>query len=222
MKKIFFSMLVVLFTACGGAKDITVDKLSFEKKSDTFSYNITVPQIKGSGNKNIEELNKELATGAESFATSIEKGENDTPEFYEEGFETFDNSFGITSILMSSYGISKGDANGYGTSQSINIRNKDGKLITFDDVFTKDGEAYLNEQVNAVVQGNSDRIVLNSNGDKVTIFFDEPEVNIRNASMYFELDDICFLFETYELTPHSEGKTVFRFPKTEIQKFLLK
>ncbi len=44
MKKIFFSMLVVLFTACGGAKDITVDKLSFEKKSDTFSYNITVPQ----------------------------------------------------------------------------------------------------------------------------------------------------------------------------------
>ncbi len=32
MKKIFFSMLVVLFTACGGAKDITVDKLSFERK----------------------------------------------------------------------------------------------------------------------------------------------------------------------------------------------
>ncbi len=42
MKKIFFSMLVVLFAACGGAKDITVDKLSFEKKSDAFSYNITV------------------------------------------------------------------------------------------------------------------------------------------------------------------------------------
>ena len=61
MKKIFFSILVVLFTACGGAKDISVDKLSFEKKSDAFSYNITVPQIKGSDNKNIEELNKELA-----------------------------------------------------------------------------------------------------------------------------------------------------------------
>ena len=115
MKKIFFSILVVLFTACGGAKDISVDKLSFEKKSDAFSYNITVPQIKGSDNKNIEELNKELADDAESLAASIEKGEEDIPEFYEEGFETFDNSFGITSILMGSYGISKGDANGYGT-----------------------------------------------------------------------------------------------------------
>ncbi len=37
----------------------------------------------------------------------------------------------------------------------------------------------------------------------------------------FELDDVCFLFETYELTPRSEGKPVFRFPKAEIQKFLL-
>lgn len=222
MKKIFFSMLVVLFAACGGAKDITVDKLSFEKKSDTFSYNITVPQIKDSGNKNVEELNEELASDAKALIASIEKGEEDTPEFYEEGFETFKNSFGVTSILMGSYGISKGDAHGYGASQSINIRNKDGRIITFDDVFTKEGEAYLNEQVKAAVQGNSDRIVLNSNGDKVTIFFDEPEINIRNASMYFELDDICFIFETYELTPNSEGKPVFRFPKTEIQSFLLK
>lgn len=221
MKKIFFSILVVLFTACGGAKDISVDKLSFEKKSDAFSYNITVPQIKGSDNKSIEELNKELADDAESLAASIEKGEEDIPEFYEEGFETFDNSFGITSILMGSYGISKGDANGYGTSQSINIRNKDGKLVTFDDIFTKEGEAYLNEQVNTAVQGNSDKIILNSNGDKVTIFFDDPEIDIRSASMYFELDDVCFMFETYELTPHSEGKPIFRFPKTEIQKFLL-
>ena len=169
MKKIFFSMLVVLFTACGGAKDITVDKLSFEKKSDTFSYNITVPQIKGTGNKNIEELNEELASDAKALIASIEKGEEDTPEFYEEGFETFDNSFGVTSILMGSYGISKGDANGYGASQSINVKNKNGKLITFDDVFTKEGEAYLNEQLNAMVQGNSDRVVLNSNGDKVTV-----------------------------------------------------
>lgn len=222
MKKIFFSMLVVLFTACGGAKDITVDKLSFEKKSDTFSYNITVPQIKGTGNKNIEELNEELASDAKALIASIEKGEEDTPEFYEEGFETFDNSFGVTSILMGSYGISKGDANGYGASQSINVKNKDGKLITFDDVFTKEGEAYLNEQLNTMVQGNSDRVVLNSNGDKVTVFFDEPEINIRNASMYFELDDICFLFEEYELTPNSEGKPVIRFPKTEIQSFLQK
>lgn len=221
MKKIFFSILVVLFTACGGAKDISVDKLSFEKKSDAFSYNITVPQVKGSDNKNIEELNKELADDAESLAASIEKGEEDIPEFYEEGFETFDNSFGITSILMGSYGISKGDANGYGTSQSINIRNKDGKLVTFDDIFTKEGEAYLNEQVNTAVQGNSDKIILNSNGDKVTIFFDDPEIDIRSASMYFELDDVCFMFETYELTPHSEGKPIFRFPKAEIQKFLL-
>ncbi|WP_373080507.1 hypothetical protein [Fusobacterium varium] len=221
MKKIFFSILVVLFTACGGAKDISVDKLSFEKKSDAFSYNITVPQIKGSDNKSIEELNKELADDAESLAASIEKGEEDIPEFYEEGFETFDNSFGITSILMGSYGISKGDANGYGTSQSINIRNKDGKLVTFDDIFTKEGEVYLNEQVNTAVQGNSDKIILNSNGDKVTIFFDDPEIDIRSASMYFELDDVCFMFETYELTPHSEGKPIFRFPKAEIQKFLL-
>ena len=83
MKKIFFSMLVVLFAACGGAKDITVDKLSFEKKSDAFSYNITVPQIKDSGNKNVEELNEELASDAKALIASIEKGEEDTPEFYD-------------------------------------------------------------------------------------------------------------------------------------------
>ncbi|MDU1912624.1 RsiV family protein [Fusobacterium sp.] len=222
MKKIFFSMLVILFTACGGSKDIKVDKLSFQKKSDTFSYNITIPQIKGSGNKSVEELNKKLASDAEVLVNSIEEGKKGVSEFYEEGFETFENSFGMTSILIGTYGISKGDANGQGSSESINIRNKDGKLITFDDVFTKEGETYLNEQVKAVVQGNVEKVILNSNGDKVTMFFNDPEVNIRNASMFFESDDVCFLFQNYELTPHSEGQPVFRFPKTEIQKFLLK
>ncbi len=55
--------------------------------------------------KILEELNEELASDAKALIASIEKGEEDTPEFYEEGFETFDNSFGVTSILMGSYGI---------------------------------------------------------------------------------------------------------------------
>lgn len=106
---------------------------------------------------------------------------------------------------MSSYGILKGDANGYGTSQSINIRNKDGKFITFWWCFTKD-RAYLNEQMNAVVQGNSDRIVSQIQMEIKWQYFWWAWSKYWNASMYFELDDICFLFETYELTPHSEGK----------------
>ena len=55
-----------------------------------------------------------------------------SPAEYIESYQTFENDFGITSILLETYSIGENDANGIQASESINIRNSDGSFVSLE------------------------------------------------------------------------------------------
>lgn len=219
MKNIFLILLVVLFAACGGSKNITIDKLSYEKTDKDFSYKIEVPQINGTNNKKVEEINMGMVAETQEVIDSIANNDDDAPAEYLKSYEEFKNDFGITSIIVSTYAIAKGDVHGYEISESINVKNSDGSLVDFNSFFKKGAEEYLNKQIVEMAKEGSGKKVLNSLGKEVA-FFEDPEVNVKNSAMFFEGNDVCFKFDAYELAPYSEGQPIIRFPKAEIKEYM--
>lgn len=219
MKRLFLLLTLIAFTACGGQKKIVVDSLTYEKNSNNYSYKIVIPQIKGIRNQNIEELNIKLSEIANEKIQNMIKGVKDSPAEYIESYETFENDFDITSILIGTYSIGKNDANGIQASESINIKNSDGSFITFDKFFKEGAEEYIVDQIQNIINKTSGKIVLNENGEQVS-FFEDAEINLDNSAMYFEGNDICFKFDICELAPHSDGQPVIKFPKEELKEFI--
>ena len=219
MKKLLLLLTLMAFTACGGQKKIVVDSLTYEKNGDNYSYKIEIPQIKGIRNKEIEELNVELSELADSTIESMVNGLEGSPTEYIESYQTFENDFGITSILLETYSIGENDANGIQASESINIKNSDGSFVTFDSFFKEGAREYIINQIENIINKTSGKIVLNSNGEEVA-FFEDVEINLNDSAMYFEGNDICFKFDMYELAPHSEGQPIIRFPKEELKEFI--
>ena len=219
MKKLLLLLTLMAFTACGGQKKIVVDSLTYEKNGDNYSYRIEIPQIKGIRNKEIEELNVELSELADSTIESMVNGLEGSPAEYIESYQTFENDFGITSILLETYSIGENDANGIQASESINIKNSDGSFVTFDSFFKEGAREYIVNQIENIINKTSGKIVLNSNGEEVA-FFEDVEINLNDSAMYFEGNDICFKFDMYELAPHSEGQPIIRFSKEELKEFI--
>ena len=219
MKKLLLLLTLMAFTACGGQKKIVVDSLTYEKNGDNYFYKIEIPQIKGIRNKEIEELNVELSELADSTIESMVNGLEGSPAEYIESYQTFENDFGLTSILLETYSIGENDANGIQASESINIKNSDGSFVTFDSFFKKGAREYIVNQIENIINKTSGKIVLNSNGEEVA-FFEDVEINLNDSAMYFEGNDICFKFDMYELAPHSEGQPIIRFPKEELKEFI--
>lgn len=219
MKKLLLLLTLMTFTACDGQKKIVVDSLTYEKNGDNYSYKIEIPQIKGIRNKEIEELNVELSELADSTIESMVNGLEGSPAEYIESYQTFENDFGITSILLETYSIGENDANGIQASESINIKNSDGSFVTFDSFFKEGAREYIVNQIENIINKTSGKIVLNSNGEEVA-FFEDVEINLNDSAMYFEGNDICFKFDMYELAPHSEGQPIIRFPKEELKEFI--
>ena len=161
MKKLLLLLTLMAFTACGGQKKIVVDSLTYEKNGDNYSYKIEIPQIKGIRNKEIEELNVELSELADSTIESMVNGLEGSPAEYIESYQTFENDFGITSILLETYSIGENDANGIQASESINIKNSDGSFVTFDSFFKEGAREYIVNQIENIINKTSGKIVCN-------------------------------------------------------------
>ena len=131
-------------------------------------------------------------------------------------YEVKENSFEITSILLKIYTYT-GGAHGNTTLETYNIGDKDLKLINFETFFNENAKSYFELKINDAI-ANREK-VKNINGDEV-IFFEEPEINIKNAVMYFEGDSVKFVFPVYDLAPYSSGMPVFKFSKDEIKKYM--
>ena len=52
------------------------------------------------------------------------------------------------------------------------------------------------------------------------MFFDNAESNVKNTVMYFDGDNVVFLYPHYEIAPYSSGMPVFKFDKKDIKKYV--
>lgn len=216
--------LILLFTACSiekeKGKEKEIEKLEYKGATNNYRYNLVIPQISNVQSEDISYFNLSLQENArliiDELLESTEDLKQGTPYEAEMSYEVKENSFGITSILLKIY-IYTGGAHGNTTLETYNLLDKDLKLINFESFFNDNAQGYFEMKINDAIE-NKER-VKNSNGEEI-IFFENPEVNIKNAVMYFEGEDVKFVFPLYDLAPYSSGMPVFKFSKDEIKKYM--
>ena len=217
-------LLILLFTACGiekeKGKEKEIEKLKYKGATNNYKYNLVIPQISNVQSEDISYFNLSLQENArliiDELLESTEDLKQSTPYEAEMSYEVKENSFEITSILLKIYTYT-GGAHGNTTLETYNIGDKDLKLINFETFFNENAKSYFELKINDAI-ANREK-VKNINGDEV-IFFEEPEINIKNAVMYFEGDSVKFVFPLYDLAPYSSGMPVFKFSKDEIKKYM--
>lgn len=229
MKKLksFFALFaaILLFTACDNGKKQqetikSVEKLEYNEAVQKYKYNIVIPQINNIESEDISYFNLTMQEQARLIIDSLqgvtEEIEVSAPYEADISFETKENSFGILSIILKTYTY-EGGAHGNTIWDTYNIELKNYSLLNFDNVFNENAKSYFNMKINDLITNK--KKVVNTSGDEV-IFFENAEVNIESAAMYFEGDNVVFVFPLYELAPYSSGMPVFKFNKKELKNYL--
>lgn len=215
---------MLLFTACGvekeKEKEKEIEKLEYKGATNNYKYNLVIPQILNVQSEDISYFNLSLQENARLIIDELLESTGEikpsAPYEAEMSYEVKENDFGITSIVVKRYTYN-GGAHGNTTLETYNLLDKDLKLINFESFFNDNAQSYFEMKINDAIE-NKER-VKNINGEEV-IFFENPEVNIKNAVMYFEGEDVKFVFPLYDLAPYSSGIPVFKFSKNEIKKYI--
>lgn len=229
MKKLksFFILfaVILLFTACDNGKKQqesikSVEKLEYNETAKKYKYNIVIPQINNIESEDISYFNLTMQEQARLIIDSLqgvtEEMEVSSPYEADISFEIKENNFGLLSIILKTYTY-EGGAHGNTLWDSYNMELKNYSLLNFDTVFNENARDYFNMKINDLIENR--RKVVNTAGDEV-IFFENVEVNIDNAVMYFEGDNVVFVFPLYELAPYSSGMPVFKFSRKELKNYL--
>lgn len=232
MKKLksFFVLfaVILMFTACdnGEKQQETIEKiekLEYNETTPKYKYSIVIPQISNIQSEDISYFNLTMQEEARLVIDSLlgvtEEIEVSAPYEANIGFQIKENTFGVLSIILQTYTY-EGGAHGNTSWDTYNIELKNHTLLNFDSVFNENARDYFNMKVNDLITAseNNSRKVLNTSGDPV-LFFGNPDVNIDNAVMYFEGDNVVFVFPLYELAPYSSGMPVFKFDKKELKNY---
>lgn len=215
---------MLLFTACGvekeKEKEKEIEKLEYKGATNNYKYNLVIPQILNVQSEDISYFNLSLQENARLIIDELLESTGEikpsAPYEAEMSYEVKENDFGITSIVVKRYTYN-GGAHGNTTLETYNLLDKDLKLINFESFFNDNAQSYFEMKINDAIE-NKER-VKNINGEEV-IFFENPEVNIKNAVIYFEGDSVKFVFPLYDLAPYSSGMPVFKFSKDEIKKYM--
>lgn len=224
-------LLIFLFVSCENGKDSAknnsnVEKLEYKENKEKYTYDIVIPQIKGIDNEDISYLNLSLQESAriiiENTVGSAETVSSETPAEARMSYELKENNFNILSIVVTSY-IYQGGAHGATTVETYNINRKNNSLLSYDIIFDENAEEYFNMKMNDIInvskENNGSRKALNTEGKEV-LFFENAEANVKNTAMYFEGDNVVFLYPHYEIAPYSSGMPVFKFDKKDIKKYV--
>lgn len=224
MKKIIYFLVLVLALALirysqisPVDKSISIVSADYKEEGEFYKYDIKIPQIKDEKSEDFTYFNLTMQENMRYIIENLSNKENDggIEEAYI-SFENHKNSFGILSISVLT-NVYKGGAHSMNNVESYNMSLKERSILSLDKIFTDDAIEYFNMMINDKIK-NKER-VLNTKGKEV-IFFDNAEADINNAVVYFEGDNVVFIFLEYDLSPYSSGMPVFKFNKREIKKYL--
>lgn len=199
--------------------DFKIEDVRNRKKGNFYTFDISLPQITNEVTKDITYFNLNMKEKEKNILNNIAKSKDS--EGIQEAklwYEIKENSFDILSVVINSY-IYEGGAHGVTEITSMNISKKDGLLVDYRRMFNQDATQFFNRAINDKIDKKEK--VLNLNGDEF-IFFRDAEADVKDATMYFEGDNVVFVFQQYILGPYSSGIPVFKFNKAEISKYMIK
>lgn len=225
LKQIMLLFIILLFSGCLNEKEIPkiekIDKMEYKEITKNYKYNIVIPQILNVQSEDISYFNLSLQENARLIIEElleISEGAEDLSTSYEAkmNYEVKENDFGIISIVVKT-SIYTGGAHGNTNLETYNIGKKDLKLINFESFFNENAKSYFEMKINDMIE-NKEK-VYNINGDEVA-FYEDVEINLDRAGIYFEGENINFIFPLYEIAPYSSGIPVFKFNKEEVKKYM--
>lgn len=225
LKQIMLLFIILLFSGCLNEKEIPkiekIDKMEYKETTKNYKYNIVIPQILNVQSEDISYFNLSLQENARLIIEElleISEGAEDLSTSYEAkmNYEVKENDFGIISIVVKT-SIYTGGAHGNTNLETYNIGKKDLKLINFESFFNENAKSYFEMKINDMIE-NKEK-VYNINGDEVA-FYEDVEINLDRAGIYFEGENINFIFPLYEIAPYSSGIPVFKFNKEEVKKYM--
>lgn len=225
LKQIMLLFIILLFSGCLNEKEIPkiekIDKMEYKETTKNYKYNIVIPQILNVQSEDISYFNLSLQENARLIIEElleISEGAEDLSTSYEAkmNYEVKENDFGIISIVVKT-SIYTGGAHGNTNLETYNIGKKDLKLINFESFFYENAKSYFEMKINDMIE-NKEK-VYNINGDEVA-FYEDVEINLDRAGIYFEGENINFIFPLYEIAPYSSGIPVFKFNKEEVKKYM--
>ena len=197
-------------------KIMEVSSITQKKQTQFSDYNITIPQIINFDTEDIEYFNltmkENMRNIIDNMATSNEDGEYESADMT---YHVKNNSFNVMSIMLTTNLYPIGGAHPLHEIDAYNLNKKTGALITNDKLLEDDDVDYFNMLINDQISNK--KTVYNTKGEECFLFND-IEANVKDAIIYFEGDNIVFVFKEYYMAPYSSGMPMFKFNKDNIKK----
>ncbi|MDR3259997.1 MAG: DUF4163 domain-containing protein [Fusobacteriaceae bacterium] len=235
IKKIFLIVNICILISCNNKKSnngqqINIRKVEYQSSNDDYKYNISIPQFENIASADISNLNVALQENARIVIDNVSMDDDDIDETNLQrdamiSYDIKDNSFDILSIVLDTY-IYQGDGNAIGYIESYNLSKKSLKLLEFRDIFVNKAEEYIEKYIKKATSQYTDMKVVSKvfQDDKrgVEIPFSEVDFKVKTAVLYFEDNDVVFVYPSYEIVGDPFKMIVFRVNKGEITEYIKK
>jgi hypothetical protein len=140
-------------------------------------------------------------------------------------YDIKENNFEILSIVLDTY-LYQGDGNPVGYIESYNLSKNSLKLLEFDDIFIPGAESYFEKSIKAAAAQLGDTKVIpkaTADGRRgQEINFSDVEFKVKSAVLYFEGNDVVFVYPAYEFAGDAYKMIVFRIGREEIAEYIKK
>lgn len=200
------------------SKKMVVTSLEKEKETEYYKYSIDIPQISNSDSEDTTYFNMSMQENSrniiENMATSDQEGEFRSAYV---NYKAYDSSFDVLSIVVTSELDYVGSAHPTHSVESFIFSNKTHSLISMNTLLNEDDIDYFNMLINDHIRDK--KTVYNTQGEECMLF-DDAEANVKDSTIYFDGNNMVFLFPEYYLSPYSSGIPMFKFEKSVVKKYI--
>lgn len=121
----------------------------------------------------------------------------------------------IISLELSQY-LYTGGAHGNGSTTFLNVDPKDGRTLSFEDIFV-DGNEFEKFAEKKFREKNN---IPPSESINSTGFWFEEDAFYLPKTVGFTLDSLVFIYNNYEITSYADSPVEFKVPRSEANQFL--
>ncbi|MDR1835258.1 MAG: hypothetical protein LBQ96_05590 [Fusobacteriaceae bacterium] len=226
--------LILIAGACvlkdkDGAVLPGIRNVEYQDSGDRFQYKVSIPQFENITSDDVSNLNVALQENARIVIDNVtaDEGDDDEDDTLQRdamiSYDIKDNNFDILSIVLDTY-LYQGDGNPIGYIESYNLSKKSLKLLEFDDIFIPEAEAYFEKYIKkSAAQYPQTRVIVKGYQDDrkgQELPFSQVDFKVKSAVLYFEGNDVVFVYPSYEIVGDAYKMIVFRIGRSEISSYI--
>lgn len=213
LKKIKLLFMGLVLFSCS-ANNIELEEVKLSETKEDKEYSIVLPKYTDKSakrNKGLSEFNKKID---EYVKNTLDLYNTDGKEIFID-YDKKENSLGIDSFVIFNYTyLNDGGAHGMNVVYTMNT--KGGKLL--ENLIDSDGMIYFENEINNIIKSEK---IMEYSGEEINDIDKDSNVYLENGyNVYFEGDELVFIFQRYELAPYGAGYPVIKFKVEDVKQYL--